>query len=161
MRMFKTFVARSFSTTSNDSQPTRNNSPSTQPATLATVRTQNWQSTTPHQITGECEIDNHITKFLADTGSNKTIVHKSLIDIHNNEHGHIRHFKSQVLTAEGQRANIIGIKKCKITVGNWVFLADVLISSNLITTCIIGLDILSIFPPTKETSLISKPRTNR
>lgn len=32
---------RQNNTTSNDSQPTRNNSPSTQPATLATVRTQN------------------------------------------------------------------------------------------------------------------------
>jgi hypothetical protein len=66
-----------------------------------------------------------------------------------NEYDKTRRFKCTVTTAEGHHANIVGIKKCKIMIGNWVFLADVLISNNLITTCIIGLDILSIFPPTK------------
>ena len=62
----------------------------------------------------------------------------------------MRAFKHNVITAEGHKAHIIGIKKCKIKLGEWIFVADVLVSNNLIKTCIIGMDILSICPPTQK-----------
>ena len=88
--------------------------------------------------------------YLADTGSNKTIINKNVNNIKDNTYGPIRQFKQSVLTAEEHRAHIIGIKKCKIRIGNWLFVTELLISNNLIQKCIIGMDILSICPPTKD-----------
>ena len=91
------------------------------------------------QITGECEINNMPTTFLADTGCQQTIIHKNTIDLNNNEWGYIKPFNTNVLTAEGQKANIIGIKQCKIQIGQWTGCHNILISNNLIKKCIIGI----------------------
>ena len=121
-------------------------------ATLATLLALKhpFYSKHAHQITGECQINNHITTFLADTGSSNTVIHKSLLNMHDNEYGKMRNLRSKVLTADGKQANIIGVKTCKIMIGNWVVVTEVLVSNNLISKCIIGLDVLSIFPPTKQ-----------
>ena len=78
-------------------------------------------------------------------------MNKNTVNLNNNDYGTIRAFKQNVLTAEGHHAHIIGIKKCKIKIGEWIFVTDVLISNNLIRKCIIGMDILSICPPTMST----------
>ena len=70
--------------------------------------------------------------------------------MYNDVHGKIRPFRQNVITADGNKAHIIGIKKVKIQIGEWIFVTDVLISNNLIKTCIIGMDILSILPSVKN-----------
>ena len=112
-------------------------------------QTQNWQLQ-QLQITGECEINNIPTTFLADTGCQQTIIHKNTIELNNNEWGYIKPFNTNVLTAEGQKANIIGIKQCKIQIGQWTGCHNILISNNLIKKCIIGMDILNICSATKH-----------
>ena len=117
---------------------------------IMTTQTQNQYRSTSYQIAGECEINDKSVMFLADTGSNKTIVNKNVINLNNNKYGTIRAYKKNIITAEGQRAQIIGIIKCKIRIGNWVYITDVLVSNNLIKSCIIGMDMLSICPHTNN-----------
>ena len=120
-----------------------------------------------HQITGECEINDKRVIFLADTGSNKTIVNKNVINMNKSEYRQIRQFKQNVVTAEGHRAHIIGIVKCKIKIGDSIIISDVLISNNLIKSCIIGMDILSVCPLTRniilelQHSIEESPRKTR
>ena len=102
------------------------------------------------EITGECELNGFPVSFLADTGSSRTIVNKNVLNFNNNEYGPLRNFKHNIITADGHRAQIIGVKKCKIRIGYWTTIIDVLISNNLIKNCIIGMDILSICPSTKK-----------
>ena len=126
------------------------------PATLMILTTPPQTAQPPTQtlrkqeITGECELNGFPVSFLADTGSSRTIVNKNVLNLNNNEYGPLRNFKHNIITAEGHRAQIIGVKKCKIRIGNWTTIIDVLISNNLIKNCIIGMDILSICPSTKK-----------
>jgi hypothetical protein len=56
----------------------------------------------------------------------------------------LRPFRNNVITAEGHKAQIIGIKTCKIQIGKWTLITDALISNNLIRNCIIGMELLTI-----------------
>lgn len=89
-----------------------------------------------------CEIDDKPTKFLVDTGSNRTIVNKHFVNSMNS-YGKIQPFYTNVLTAEGRRAHIVGIKRVKILIGHsWSILFDVLVVANLIKACILGMPLV-------------------
>jgi hypothetical protein len=71
-----------------------------------------WFQQTVLQITGYCNVNDVKITYLAYTGSNRTIVHKSVINLFDNQHGQLRSFYQNVITAEGHKAQIIGIKTC-------------------------------------------------
>ena len=94
---------------------------------------------------GECEINEKPVIFLADTGSNKTIINKKVINFHNNKYDDFNKMFSQLKDIKHTSLE----SRVKIKIGEWIF-SDVLISKNLVKKCIIGMDILSICPPTKD-----------
>ena len=61
----------------------------------------------------------------------------------------MRPFHANVFTADGKQAQIIGTKRVRILIGNtWSVTIDVLVASELIKPCILGMDILTICPAT-------------
>lgn len=61
----------------------------------------------------------------------------------------MKKFKQYVLTVNGQPASIIGIKQCRVQIGEWDQLVDVIVADNTIKQCIIGMDVLNRCPSTK------------
>ena len=95
------------------------------------------------------EINNRPVEFLIDTGCDKTIVHISAININDNRYGKLEPCPFKVITANGSRTKIIGQKRYKISIGNWNCITDLIISTNTVRKCILGIDILELCPYTQ------------
>ena len=80
------------------------------------------------ELVGICQIDNCKSKFLADTGSSRTIVHESLIP--EDERHLIRPTNFRVCTANGEQAQIAGSKKCNIKLGSFSVEYRIIIKMN-------------------------------
>ena len=102
-------------------------------------------------ITGTCKINNKPVQFLLDTGSNRTLVQASILNVDNQQ---VQPFQHPVYTANGQKVPIIGSKRCKIQLdSNWSCTIDVLITNSMIRECIIGMDVLLRYPRIQNTIL--------
>lgn len=73
---------------------------------------------TTDQLTGYCKIHGNTTRFLADSGANKTVIDASLIN--EDERTTIRKCTYNVILADGSKTNILGVKICKIQLGQHV-----------------------------------------
>ena len=97
-------------------------------------------------------IDDKPIEFLADIGTSRTIINERLVPIA--ERSHIQASGVELVTANGTLASVVGVKRCKIQLGDKTCLLDVLFSRDLVKDCLLGLDILSTSPYTR--SAISK-----
>ena len=64
------------------------------------------------EIYGTCRIDDNLYSYLLDTGSNRTVVHKRILSA--SALKDVAPVNFQVLTANGELANIIGQKRCQL-----------------------------------------------
>ena len=88
---------------------------------------------------------------MVDTGSHKTLVNITAIDVNNNTFGILKPYRHNVYTAEGKKANILGTKICQIRIGqNWTCSMEILLAKNLIKPCIMGMDFLTMCPITNN-----------
>jgi len=67
-------------------------------------------------------------------------------------------YNHSVHTVEGKPTPILGIKRCKIQIGDWISYVYILVTQNTINKCIIGMDVLNRCPHTQ--SLIQQLRTS-
>ncbi len=79
-----------------------------------------------NNITGESKINGNPVKYLADTGSNRTFINKNRLNVNDDLHGYLQIFKHKVVTAEGQKTQIMSVKSCLIQIGNWKCIIEVL-----------------------------------
>ena len=100
------------------------------------------------ELYGTCKIDGVSCNYLLDTGSNRTIIHERMIPLH--ERVRIKPTQFNVLTATGDLANISGVKRCKLQIGNTACYGDFLVARDLCNECLIGMDILATCPLTKD-----------
>ena len=100
---------------------------------------------------GICELNNQPIKYLADTGSDRTIVNINALEPTADKYEGIEPIKGvRLVQAEGQPCKILGQKFFKITMDTiWSIVAPVIISTQLLQPCIIGMDILARYPGTK------------
>ena len=61
-------------------------------------------------------------------------------------YGPLKRFRENVYTANGQKSRIIGTMKCKIQFSNFEGVRDILIATDLIRPCVIGMDLLMECP---------------
>ncbi len=99
-------------------------------------------------ITGHCVLDGLQTRFLMDTGANKTIIDARLLnEVQRNE---IRPAEFRVILADGSKVPVLGLRKSKVQLGKHIVDLDVLVTENLHEGCLFGIDFLSRCPSTKE-----------
>ena len=100
------------------------------------------------ELYGTCKIDDVSCNYLLDTGSNRTIIHERMIPPH--ERVNIKPTEFNVLTATGELANISGVKRCKLQIGNTACYGDFLVARDLFNECLIGMDVLATCPLTRD-----------
>ena len=114
-----------------------------------TDKVQQTQRTLQHvqEIYGTCRIDDNLCSYLLDTGSNRTVVHKRIFSA--SALKDVIPVNFQVLTANGELANIIGQKRCQLQLGSTTCVADFLIAGDLYNDCLLGMDVLTTCPLTQ------------
>ncbi len=102
-------------------------------------------------VMGICELNNQPIKYLADTGSNRTIVNINAFELTVDKYEDILPIKGvRLVQAEGQPCTVLGQKFFKISLDAiWSIVTPVIISTQWLQPCIIGMDILSRYPGTK------------
>ena len=88
-----------------------------------------------------------IDDFLTDTGAERTIVHKSLIQ--EEWWSTIIPTYLTMVVASGTEAPLLGELDCNIKLGNTFTPCRVLVTSDLNATCLLGMDVLTQCPLTK------------
>ena len=102
------------------------------------------------EINGSCLIDDRLVTFTADTGCTITVVNKAVLE---NDKGQIEDLMPcnfSCIIADGQPAAIMGQKRVKLVVGKKACYTDVLVSPNLYKECLLGMDVLSTCPLSKD-----------
>ena len=79
-------------------------------------------------INGYCKINGHQTKFLADTGANKTVLNVEVFP--EAERNDFTSCNFRVLLADGTPREVLGMKRCVIQLGNHSVTMDVKVSKN-------------------------------
>jgi predicted aspartyl protease len=97
------------------------------------------------QMTGYCNVDGKICKFLADTGAQRTVIDVSVLNDMNN----INECLFRVQLADKSEAAVLGVKKCSITLGYHTVQVEAIITKNVSHNCLLGLDFLNKCPTTK------------
>ena len=100
------------------------------------------------EIKGICSIDDVSCEYLTDTGASKTVIHERLLNRSRTKD--ILPFDSIVLTADGSCANILGSLKVKLEMHEHTMFTYVLVAKDLCVDCLMGMDVLTIHPSTKE-----------
>jgi hypothetical protein len=97
------------------------------------------------------ELNNQPIKYLADTGSNRTIVNINALEPSDDKYENIKPIKGiKLVLAEGQPCQILGEKIYKIALDDaWSIKAPVIVSTQLLQNWIIGMDILTKYPGTR------------
>ena len=99
------------------------------------------------ELNGVCKIDGIDCNFLTDTGASRTVVNARIIPEERMKA--VKPFHSVVITANGSCANIVGSLKVRLRIGDYTIVADVLIARDLSKDCLMGMDVLTTYPPTK------------
>ena len=119
-------------------------------ASLCEEGLDNSQASTVDQmrtLKGTCKIDNVYCEFLADTGAERTIIHESMIPA-DKRHLIIPTLMT-IMIADGSVTPVLGEYRCGITLGDSVTMCDVLITKNLNSNCLLGMDFLTQCPLTR------------
>jgi len=98
-------------------------------------------------ISGNCVIDDNVTSFMADTGAEMTVIDVEVLQP--NQRMDIKPTNFDVILADGSKADVLGMKMCNITVGNDTVQLEVLVTTRLNQTCLLGIDFLRKCPSTK------------
>ena len=77
-----------------------------------------------------------------------------------NMYGPLKRFRENVYTANGQKSRIIGTMKCKIQFSNFEGVRDILIATDLIRPCVIGMDLLMECPLIQPTLTVLRRLSN-
>jgi hypothetical protein len=96
-------------------------------------------------MTGYCNVDGSICKFLADTGAQRTVIDVSVLGNTNN----ISPCLFKIILADKSEATVLGVKKCSITLGYHTVQVEAIITKNVSHNCLLGLDFLNKCPTTK------------
>ena len=96
-------------------------------------------------MTGYCNVDGVICKFLADTGAQRTVIDVSVLGNTNN----ISPCLFKVQLADKSEATVLGVKKCLITLGYHTIQVEAIVTKNVSHNCLLGLDFLNKCPTTK------------
>jgi len=97
------------------------------------------------EMTGYCNVDGSICKFLADTGAQRTVIDVSVLGNTNN----ISPCLFKIILADKSEATVLGVKKCSITLGYHTVQVEAIITKNVSHNCLLGLDFLNKCPTTK------------
>jgi hypothetical protein len=98
-------------------------------------------------ISGNCVIDDNVTSFMADTGAEMTVIDVEVLQP--DQRMDIKPTNFDVILADGSKADVLGMKMCNITVGNDTVQLEVLVTTRLNQTCLLGIDFLRKCPSTK------------
>jgi hypothetical protein len=99
-----------------------------------------------NQITGTCIIDGEFVNFLVDTGCPYSILHEKCLRFR----GEIRPINIAVEAANGSPIDVIGLRTCNIQIGDSIRQTEVIVSSNLCVDLILGMDLLTTHPDSKQ-----------
>ena len=99
-------------------------------------------------IYGTALVDGIATKFLADTGSPRSLINAKLLS--KQQLQQIRPANFNVQTANGELAHVAGVKTSEIRYNGHSMFLDILVCHNLSEQCIMGLDFLIKSPSTKQ-----------
>ena len=97
------------------------------------------------EMTGYCNVDGVICKFLADTGAQRTVIDVSVLGNTNN----ISPCLFKVQLTDKSEATVLGVKKCLITLGYHTIQVEAIVTKNVSHNCFLGLDFLNKCPTTK------------
>lgn len=100
------------------------------------------------ELRGACKINGLYCDFLTDTGAERTIVHKNLIP-ENMWNTIIPTFLTMVV-ASGVETPLVGELDCNIELGGTLTRCRALVTDKLNATCLLGMDVLTRCPLTKE-----------
>ena len=89
-------------------------------------------------ITGHCVLDGTQTRFLMDTGANKTVIDARLLNLEQKDE--IRPAEFRVILADGSKVPVLGLRRSKIQLGKHLVELDVLVTENLHEECLLGID---------------------
>ena len=134
--------------------PPKNTTPTTTQTTDTEIKSQNGNQMRINRveftdsINGYCKINGHQTKFLADTGANKTVLNVEVFP--EDERNDFTSCNFRVLLADGTPTEVLGMKRCVIQLGNHSVTMDVIVSKNVPEQCLLGLDFLQKHPSTKS-----------
>jgi hypothetical protein len=84
---------------------------------------------------------------MADTGAEMTVIDVEVLQP--NQRMDIKPTNFDVILADGSKADVLGMKMCNITVGNDTVQLEVLVTTRLNQTCLLGIDFLRKCPSTK------------
>ena len=101
-----------------------------------------------NSITGNCALDGKQTRFLMDTGANKTVIDVRLLN--DEQKDEIVPSPFRVILADGSRVPVLGLRKSNIQLGRHSVNLNVLVTENLHEGCLLGRDFLQICPSTRE-----------
>ena len=99
------------------------------------------------QMIGYCSVNGKNSKFLADTGANRTVIDASLLSEEDLKNVQPCLFK--VILADSSEAPVLGLKKCIIKLGNYNVEVECIVTKNVSQMCLLGLDFLFLHPSTK------------
>ena len=97
-------------------------------------------------ITGHCALDGKQTKFLMDTGANKTVIDVRLLN--SDQRDEIIPSEFRVILADGSRVPVLGLRRSKVRLGKHTVELDVLVTEKLHEGCLLGIDFLQKCPST-------------
>ncbi|CAF1047418.1 unnamed protein product [Brachionus calyciflorus] len=104
----------------------------------------NYSSTVAENLEGDCLINNILTHFQIDTGSDITAIsEKKYNDLQN--HKEIITINNDITGADGSNLIILGKTRVKIQFGTYITHMDIFIIKNLVQECLIGLDFVNKF----------------
>lgn len=100
------------------------------------------------QMVGNCAVNGRNTKFLADTGANKTVIDASVLS--EDDLKNVQPCLFKVILADSSEATVLGLKKCFIKLGFYTVEVECIITKNVSQTCLLGVDFLFLHPATKK-----------
>jgi hypothetical protein len=98
-------------------------------------------------ISGNCVIDDNVTSFMADTGAEMTVIDVEVLQP--DQRMDIKPTNFDVILADGSKVDVLGMKMCNITVGTDTVQLEVLLTTRLNQTCLLGKDFLRKCPSTR------------
>jgi predicted aspartyl protease len=102
------------------------------------------------ELTGICLINNQQVNYMLDTGSSVSIINNDVVESFKDPtiKNAIKPCTTDVMTANGESANIIGQLECELQIGTIYTNRTFLVARNFLKQCILGMDFIASCPYT-------------
>jgi predicted aspartyl protease len=99
------------------------------------------------ELTRTCLINNQKVNYMLDTGSSVSIINNDVVESFEDPtiKNAIKPCTTDVITANGESANIIGELECELQIGTIFTNMSFLVARNFLKQCILGIDFMPLY----------------